>query len=249
MVPFAAGNVDMRALKIAGAAVAAIVVMLALLLIIGIPSGFLTSAIQDRVERETGYRLTIAGSTRIGLWPSLNVTLSDITLQDPKDRDGSNRVTVESLQADTSLSSLWSGHPQDQRACRHQAGALCAAAARAQPRARPERKARSFAGRCQRGYDRSRDHHRRHDRLRQPARPGGEPDRRHQCRSHYRRRPQDQADGNARAQAPIRSNSTSRRPRRRASGRTCRPNSCSTRPACCRRRCRPGPRSGSTARW
>ncbi len=112
MVPFAAGNVDMRALKIASAAVAAIVVMLTLLLFIGIPSGFLTSAIQDRVERETGYRLTIAGSTRIGLWPSLNVTLSDIALQDPKDRDGSNRVTVESLQADTSLSSLWSGRPK-----------------------------------------------------------------------------------------------------------------------------------------
>ena len=112
MVPFIAGYVDMRALKIASAAIAAIVVMLALLLFVGIPSGFLTSAIQDRVERETGYRLTIAGSTRIGLWPSLHVTLSDITLQDPKDRDGANRVTVESLQADTSLSSLWSGHPK-----------------------------------------------------------------------------------------------------------------------------------------
>src|SRR5580700_2648778 len=112
MVPFAAGNVDMRVLKIASAAVAVMVVMLALLLFVGIPSGFLTSAIQDRVERETGYRLTIAGSTRIGLWPSLHVTLSDITLQDPKDRDGANRVTVESLQADTSLSSLWSGHPK-----------------------------------------------------------------------------------------------------------------------------------------
>jgi AsmA protein len=102
----------MRALKIAGATVAAIIVVLALLLIVGIPSGFLTSAIQDRVERATGYRLTIAGSTRISLWPSLNVTLSGLTLQDPKDRDGNNRVTVESLQADTSLSSLWSGHPK-----------------------------------------------------------------------------------------------------------------------------------------
>ena len=61
----------MKALKIAGAAIAAVIVVAALLLIIGIPSGFLTSAIQDRVERETGYRLTIAGSTRIGLWPSL----------------------------------------------------------------------------------------------------------------------------------------------------------------------------------
>jgi AsmA protein len=102
----------MKALKIAGATVAAIIVVLALVLMVGIPSGFLTSAIQDRVERETGYRLTIAGSTRISLWPSLNVTVTGLTLQDPKDRDGSNRVTVESLQAATSLSSLWSGHPK-----------------------------------------------------------------------------------------------------------------------------------------
>jgi AsmA protein len=104
-------NVVMRALKIAGAAIAAVIVVVVLLLIIGIPSGFLTSAIQDRVERDTGYRLTIAGTTRIGVWPSLNVTLNDVTLQDPKDRDSSNRLTVGSIQADITLQSLWSGHP------------------------------------------------------------------------------------------------------------------------------------------
>ena len=57
----------MKALKLAGAAIAAVIVILALLMVVGIPSGFLTSAIQDRVERQTGYKLTIAGSTRIGL--------------------------------------------------------------------------------------------------------------------------------------------------------------------------------------
>jgi AsmA protein len=102
----------MRALKIAGSAVAAIIVVAALLLVIGIPSGFLTSAIQERVERETGYRLTITGSARIGLWPSLNVTLTDVTLEGPKDRDTSNRLTVGSIQADMTLASLWSGHPE-----------------------------------------------------------------------------------------------------------------------------------------
>jgi AsmA protein len=102
----------MKLLRIAGAAVAAIIVILALLLVIGIPSGFLTSAIQDRAERQTGYRMTIAGSAKISLWPTLNVTLSDLTLQDPKDREGSNRVTIGSLQADMSLSSVWSGHPR-----------------------------------------------------------------------------------------------------------------------------------------
>src|SRR5664280_907652 len=102
----------MRALKFAGAALAAVIVILALLLIIGIPSGFMTSAIQARVERETGYRLTIAGSTRIGVWPSLNVTLNDVTLQDPKDRDGSNRLTIGRVEADVTLRSVWAGHPQ-----------------------------------------------------------------------------------------------------------------------------------------
>ncbi len=101
----------MKALKFTGAALAAVIVALALLLVIGVPSGFLTSAIQDRVERQTGYRLTIAGSTKISVWPTLNVRLSDLTLQDPKDRDTARRVTIGSLQADVTLSSLWSGHP------------------------------------------------------------------------------------------------------------------------------------------
>jgi AsmA protein len=102
----------MKALRITGAAIGAVIVILALLLVIGIPSGFLTSAIQDRVERQTGYRMTIDGSAKISLWPTLNVNLSDLTLQDPKDRDGSSRVTIGNLQADVSLSSVWSGHPQ-----------------------------------------------------------------------------------------------------------------------------------------
>ncbi|MFY9951963.1 AsmA family protein [Bradyrhizobium sp.] len=102
----------MRAMKITGAIVAAVLVILVLLLIVGIPSGFLTSAIQQQVERATGYRSTIAGTTRIGLWPSLNVTLNEITLKDPKDRDTSGRLTIESVQADITLSSAWSGHPQ-----------------------------------------------------------------------------------------------------------------------------------------
>jgi AsmA protein len=102
----------MRALKIAGGAVAAVIVVLALLLVIGIPSGFLTSAIAERVERETGYRLTIAGSAKVGLWPSLNVTLTDVTLDKPDNRDTSNRLTVGRVQADMTLASLWSGHPE-----------------------------------------------------------------------------------------------------------------------------------------
>src|SRR5438046_10559724 len=99
----------MRALKIAGAATAAFIVVLGLLLIIGIPSGFLSSEIQARVERETGYRLTISGGTKIGLWPKLNVTLTDVTLENPKEPETSNRLTVGRVQADLPLASVWWG--------------------------------------------------------------------------------------------------------------------------------------------
>src|SRR5258708_600051 len=102
----------MRALKIAGAAIGAVVVVIVLLLVIGIPSGFMTSQIQERVERATGYKLTINGGTRIGIWPSLNIRLNDLTLQDPKDRDVDNRITVGSIQADVTLASVWAGRPQ-----------------------------------------------------------------------------------------------------------------------------------------
>ena len=102
----------MKVLKILGGVIAAIVVGAALLLMIGIPSGFLTSGIAERVERETGYHLTIGGSTRIGLWPSLHVTLHDVTLENPKDLESGNRLTAGHLEADVTLGSVWSGHPE-----------------------------------------------------------------------------------------------------------------------------------------
>jgi AsmA protein len=102
----------MKALKIAGMVIAAIVVIAALLLIVGIPAGFLTSTMAERIERETGYRLTVAGSTRIGLWPQLHVTLYDVTLERPGDPESGNRLTAGHIQADLTLGSLWSGHPE-----------------------------------------------------------------------------------------------------------------------------------------
>ncbi|QAU44482.1 AsmA family protein [Bradyrhizobium guangzhouense] len=102
----------MRAVKFAGAAVAAIIIVIVLLLVIGVPSGFLTATIASRVEQATGYRLSIDGTTKISLWPTLNVTLNDLTLADPKDRSGVTRVTIDTVQADMSLASVWSGHPE-----------------------------------------------------------------------------------------------------------------------------------------
>ncbi|MGA9089137.1 MAG: AsmA family protein, partial [Bradyrhizobium sp.] len=102
----------MKALKIASAAVAAILAVAALLLIAGVPSGMLASEIQHRVERETGYRLTIAGSTRIGLWPSLKLTIGDVTLERPQDRDAGHRLTAGSIEAGMTFGSVWSGRPE-----------------------------------------------------------------------------------------------------------------------------------------
>ena len=102
----------MRVLKFVGAAIAAVIAVFALLLFVGIPSGLLTSTLQARIERQTNYRLTANGTTRIGLWPNLNVTLNDITLQDPKEHDSGSSLTIGSLRAALMLSSLWSGHPR-----------------------------------------------------------------------------------------------------------------------------------------
>jgi AsmA protein len=102
----------MRTLKIIGAAIASVIVVIALLLMTGIPSGFIRSAVQNRIERETGYRLVVSGATRLGVWPSLNVTLNDISVQDPKARESDGRLTIGSVQADIALRSALSGHPQ-----------------------------------------------------------------------------------------------------------------------------------------
>jgi AsmA protein len=102
----------MKALKIAGAALAALIAVATILLLIGIPSGFLTSAVQARLERETGYRLIVAGATRLGVWPSPNVTVHDVRLRNPKDGDVNDRLTVERIQADMTWQSVLSGQPQ-----------------------------------------------------------------------------------------------------------------------------------------
>jgi AsmA protein len=102
----------MRAVKFAGAAIAAVIIVIALLLVVGIPSGFLSATIASRVESATGYRLSIDGTTKISLWPTLNITLNDLALADPKDRSGITRLTIDSVQADMSLSSVWSGSPK-----------------------------------------------------------------------------------------------------------------------------------------
>jgi AsmA protein len=102
----------MRVLGIAGLVVAAVTVIAALLLAVGIPSGFLNSTIMTRVERATGTRMTIAGATRFRLWPSPKLTLHDVTLGDPTAGGDRGRLTIGRIEADMKLASLWSGRPE-----------------------------------------------------------------------------------------------------------------------------------------
>lgn len=102
----------MKALKIFGAVLSLLVVAVAVTLAVGIPGGFVTGTIEDRVEQQTGYQLDINGGTTIKLWPLTVVTLSDVALYDPKDKAVSERFRAESIRAEVSLRSLLSGNPR-----------------------------------------------------------------------------------------------------------------------------------------
>jgi AsmA protein len=98
----------MRFLKILGVSLAVMIALLAVVLVIGIPGGLLTDVIQNRVERQTGYRLEI-DSTSIHLRPNPTIALSSISLSDPLNRENSIELTVASAKAQISLASLLSG--------------------------------------------------------------------------------------------------------------------------------------------
>ncbi|MBI5131693.1 MAG: AsmA family protein [Rhodopseudomonas palustris] len=102
----------MKFSKIAGIVAAVIVAAAVLLLTVGIPSGAVTSAIQSRVERDTGYRITIAGASKVSLFPGFSVTLNDVTVQDPNDRNPDSRITIGSVRAELPLGSVISGAPR-----------------------------------------------------------------------------------------------------------------------------------------
>ena len=101
----------MKAFKFAGAIVAAALLPVILVLALGIPSGILTSAIQSPVERATGYRIAINGTSRIGLSPAVNLTLRDVSLARPAGEATAERVEAASIRITMPLSSLLRGRP------------------------------------------------------------------------------------------------------------------------------------------
>ena len=100
----------MRFLKFLGAGIAVVVVLAVALLVIGIPGGLLTDVIQNRIERQTGYRLEIE-TTSIHLRPNPTIALTGISLTDVRNRENSIELTVASARAQISLASLLRGKP------------------------------------------------------------------------------------------------------------------------------------------
>jgi AsmA protein len=101
----------MKIVKLAGAVIAAVILAAVIVLAVGIPSGIATSTIQARLERATGYRIEIDGTTRVALWPSFHVTLNDITLDRHAGTDAAERIEIASARAEMPLASLISGKP------------------------------------------------------------------------------------------------------------------------------------------
>ena len=102
----------MKALKILAAILGLLLVALVVTLAVGIPGGFVTGAIERRVEAETGYQLDIDGGATVKLWPLTVVTLNEVSLHDPKDRDISERFRARSIRAEVSLRGLLTGNPR-----------------------------------------------------------------------------------------------------------------------------------------
>ncbi|GEC15731.1 AsmA family protein [Nitrobacter winogradskyi] len=98
-----------RALKIAGAVAASLVAIVIVLLVTGVPSRFVTSLVQDRIERDTGYRIAINGTTGIELWPSPGFTLHHVTFDRPANAATDAQLAVGEVRATLALASLLSG--------------------------------------------------------------------------------------------------------------------------------------------
>lgn len=91
---------------------AGLLAVIVLLLTIGFPSGALTSAIEARVSRATGYTVATNGASKVSLFPVFSVTLNDLTLTDPGAPSPDRRITIRSIRAELPLGSVLSGSPR-----------------------------------------------------------------------------------------------------------------------------------------
>jgi len=99
----------MKPLKIAALGFAAVLALVSLGLVFGVPAGFLAKRVQDQIEIRTGYRLRIDGDTKLAFRPSPTVTLARISLL--LGSDSTTGFSAESVRVSLSLASLFFGQP------------------------------------------------------------------------------------------------------------------------------------------
>jgi AsmA protein len=99
----------MKTLKIIGLVVAVLAAVATLLLFLGVPGGLLVDAVRGRIEA-AGYRLAIAGTTQVSLWPAPSFVANNLALSDSSDPDRS--FTAERARFALALSPLLSGRVQ-----------------------------------------------------------------------------------------------------------------------------------------
>jgi AsmA protein len=97
-----------KLIKIAGLAVAGVLILAVLVLSFGIPGAPLMGYIGDQAEK-AGYRLQVGGSSKISLWPYLNVSAGDIRLAEAKDAR-EEVLTAKQVRVGVSLLSLFTGN-------------------------------------------------------------------------------------------------------------------------------------------
>lgn len=97
--------------KIAGAILVLLIVGALALMVVGLPAGALTAAIQSRVEAVTGYRIDIGGTGRLALFPRPGLALTDVKLRDPADTQAP-QIDIAELRAELPLGSVLSGKPE-----------------------------------------------------------------------------------------------------------------------------------------
>jgi AsmA protein len=97
-----------NALKIVSLLAAALILAIAALLVVGIPSGLMNAMLEDRIARDGGVKVTFEGATRVGLFP-FHLTVHDVTMT--PSGDDKTRVFVERIEAEITLASLLSGEP------------------------------------------------------------------------------------------------------------------------------------------
>jgi AsmA protein len=100
----------MKPLKIAALGFAALLAVVVLAGVFGVPAGFLAKYAQDQAIR-SGYRLNIDGNTKLALRPAPILTLGEFSVSDAIRPTTGLNVTADGARVSLSLMSLLSGRP------------------------------------------------------------------------------------------------------------------------------------------